>query len=406
MVTSVTPQKPTQKKSVSAIWRHKWGMLTLVVAGCASALEPPPPQSVSSEPGSVADADAGVQRDTQGLEEASLSSPETLQEDVQRSVEGDLAPHTDSEGEHPPEDVPVEDPAQDTALLDATAPEDTESEQVSGATLCTDYGPPEVQGNLPPNITEASGLAVSPTQPGVLWMHNDSGDAAKLYAVQTTGERLATIRLDDMWAYDWEDMAAGPCEASAPSSSCLYVGDIGDNHRVRNYLKLHRLVEPDVTLGDQLLAKGEYDTMTVAYPDEPHDCEGLVVDAQGYVYLITKEWDAPKFRVYATAYLPGATEAPLQFLSEHDISDLGGTAALVTAASLSLPLNRLLLRTYSAVIAYQLPPGATLSELPWATAYNVPVANEAQGEAIDFGPEGYWHVSEGKGPPIWHVPCQ
>ena len=34
----------------------------------------------------------------------------------------------------------------------------------------------EELGPLPPELREASGLAVSRTQPGVLWAHNDSGE--------------------------------------------------------------------------------------------------------------------------------------------------------------------------------------------------------------------------------------
>ncbi len=273
-------------------------------------------------------------------------------------------------------------------------------------TPCPAYGPPQVMGNLPPGITEASGMAVSEAQPGVLWVHNDSGDKARLYAIETSGERLATVTLDGTYAYDWEDMAAGPCAEGEANSGCLYVGDIGDNSRIRTYLKIHRVPEPDVTLGDHTITTDGYDTMTVVYPDEPHDCEALVVDSHGYIYLLTKEWSNAVFRLYGSPYIPGAIEVPMQFLSEHDISDLGGTVALVTAASLSLPLNRLLVRTYGAAIEYQLPPEATLSQLPWATSQAVPVANEGQGEAIAYGPEGYWHVSEGKEPPIWHLLCE
>lgn len=271
---------------------------------------------------------------------------------------------------------------------------------------CPSYGPPQAVGTVPPSITEASGLVVSQAHPGVLWVHNDSGDKANIYALEAGGERLATVTLEGTYAYDWEDMAQGPCEDSEDSENCLYVGDIGDNSRVRTYLKIHRLVEPDVALGDQTLTLDDYDTMTVIYPDEPHDCEGLIVDDHGHVYLLTKEWNDTSFRLYGTPFLPGVTLVPLQFMSAHDISDLGGTVPLVTAATFSRTLNRLLVRTYGGAFEYQLPPGGSLSDLPWAAVRLVPVANEGQGEAIAYDSEGYWHVSEGKEPPIWRILCQ
>ena len=45
----------------------------------------------------------------------------------------------------------------------------------------------EELGRLPPELRESSGLAVSRTQPGVLWSHNDSGDAPTLYAIDVKG---------------------------------------------------------------------------------------------------------------------------------------------------------------------------------------------------------------------------
>jgi hypothetical protein len=38
-------------------------------------------------------------------------------------------------------------------------------------------------GTLPDELAESSGVAVSRTQPGVLWSHNDSGDGPTLYAI-------------------------------------------------------------------------------------------------------------------------------------------------------------------------------------------------------------------------------
>ena len=46
-----------------------------------------------------------------------------------------------------------------------------------------------------PKITECSGLAVSRKNPGVLWVHNDSGDSARLFAVKEDGTLLGVFRL-------------------------------------------------------------------------------------------------------------------------------------------------------------------------------------------------------------------
>ena len=294
-----------------------------------------------------------------------------------------------------------------TSTADALASDvSTPQAEDASSSACPGYASPQVTGQLPPSIKEASGLAQSGADEDVLWVHNDSGDQARLYAIMTNGERLATVTLAECYAYDWEDMARGPCSADNPDASCLYVGDIGDNQSARQYLKIHRIPEPQLSLGDHTIAKDDYDTMTIVYPDGPRDCEALVVDEHGHIYLLTKEWNDTIFRLYGSPFLPGAELVPMQFLSEHDISDVGGTVGLVTAASYSSALKRLLVRTYGAAFEYQLEEGDSLAELAWLTPYNVPAATEGQGEAIAYGSDGYWHVSEGTVPPVWFIECQ
>jgi hypothetical protein len=384
--------------------RHTWVLAALVLGACSSD---PPLQVGDTTVTTDTVGDTGPTLDGTVDAEGEADAPsqalsDAHQGDLDAGTKGDdLSDGTGPTGADSPDAAPSPgDVEQGDVIVIADGLDDDPD------ATCQSYSAPQVTGTLPPTITEASGMAVSRTQPGVLWVHNDSGDQARIYAIQESGERLATVTLEGTYAYDWEDMAQGPCGDALPESTCLYVGDIGDNNKARTYLKVHRVTEPDVGLGDHSIPVEDYDTMTVVYPDGPRDCEALIVDNNGYVYLLTKEWNDPIFRLYGTPFLPGAELVPMQFLSEHDISDLGGTVALVTAASYSTTRNRLLVRTYGAAFEYQLGPGETLSELPWATAHNIPVANEGQGEAIAYDATGYWHVSEGKEPPIWHVSCE
>ena len=391
------------KDRVITIGRHRWVLAVLLLGACSSAaLEPdvgtPDASDVASDDAQPApDVSADTAAEPRDSAEATNALVDAAVDDAEQGRDNVVGAQT------PNEDTLVA--AEDVGPWDV-APEDGLGLDDAEAPPCQSYSSPQVTGTLPPTVTEASGMAISRTQPGVVWLHNDSGDKARIYALEESGERLATVTLEETYAYDWEDMAQGPCEAGAPDSSCLYVGDIGDNNKARTYLKIHRVPEPDVSLGDHTVAREDYDTMTVVYPDGPRDCEALIVDSNGYVYLLSKEWSDPVFRLYGSPYLPGAELVPMQFLSEHDISDVGGTVALVTAASFSIPKNRLLIRTYGAAFEYQLGPDETLSELPWATTKNVPVANEGQGEAIAYDEAGYWHVSEGKEPPIWRIQCE
>src|SRR4051812_26592257 len=76
---------------------------------------------------------------------------------------------------------------------------------------CTAPEPPFAQLSglvLEPQLREISGLAASRTHPDVLWVHNDGGNAARLYAIGKRGSLLATFDIAGVANTDWEDIAA------------------------------------------------------------------------------------------------------------------------------------------------------------------------------------------------------
>ena len=78
-----------------------------------------------------------------------------------------------------------------------------------------------------PSVVEASGIAASWRVNGVWWVHNDSGDSARVFAIGSDGRDLGEFALSGATAVDWEDIVAGPGPAFAVSY--LYLADIGDN---------------------------------------------------------------------------------------------------------------------------------------------------------------------------------
>src|SRR4026208_1961452 len=73
-------------------------------------------------------------------------------------------------------------------------------------------------------IPETSGLAVSRREANLLWTHNDSGNAAVLFALDKPGAVRGRVTLP-IRTRDWEDVSSASC----PSGPCLYIADIGDN---------------------------------------------------------------------------------------------------------------------------------------------------------------------------------
>ena len=157
---------------------------------------------------------------------------------------------------------------------------------------CLECGRFELVGGFAdPQISECSGLVASRLNPGVLWVHNDSGDSARLYAVSEDGTLLGIYTIEGAQAVDWEDMAWGPCTPYG-AVDCLFVGDIGDNAEQRETIQVYRVEEPSVPLDGpfvfEILEPAE--RFDCQYPDGPHDAETLVVDPdEGIPYIVTKE---------------------------------------------------------------------------------------------------------------------
>ena len=143
---------------------------------------------------------------------------------------------------------------------------------------------------LPPELREASGLAVSRKQPGVLWAHNDSGDAPTLYAIDLKGQLLAKVAVANAVATDWEDISYGACpDESAGGQQCLYIADTGNNNRSRDVLTIFVVVEPMIGSADPsrpLVVNAR--SFRYRYPGAPEDAEAIAVLADGDLTIVTK----------------------------------------------------------------------------------------------------------------------
>ncbi|WP_353408597.1 hypothetical protein [Pseudoteredinibacter isoporae] len=84
-------------------------------------------------------------------------------------------------------------------------------------------------------LEETSGLA---QHGGLLWTHNDSGDKARIYAMNEQGDIQKTILIENGHNFDWEEMAH--------DKQHLYVADIGDNFGQREESYLYRLAWSDL----------------------------------------------------------------------------------------------------------------------------------------------------------------
>jgi hypothetical protein len=236
-------------------------------------------------------------------------------------------------------------------------------------------------------INESSGVAASLRRPNVFWTHNDSGDKPRFFAFDAGGKDLGTYELSGANAVDWEDMAS----RRVGGKNYLYFGDIGDNARRRKSIVIYRVEEPALSKGEHVLHK--FDSFICEYPDAAQDCEALLVTPQGDVQLVTKSLFGDS-NVYF-ARLKGKKIRLVKLTNlDLDAGSLGGN--LVTGGAMSLNSDKVVIRTYADALLFVPKKGQK-----WYSAkpVHIPLAEEAQGEAVCFDPKANRLITTSEGSP-------
>ena len=94
---------------------------------------------------------------------------------------------------------------------------------------CTEFGELTFVNDLPSALNEVSGIETT-AQSDLIWMLNDSGNAAELYGLDEQGSVKKVLEIDAK-NKDWEDLTSDP-------TGNLYIGDIGNNSNKRKKLRI------------------------------------------------------------------------------------------------------------------------------------------------------------------------
>jgi hypothetical protein len=150
-------------------------------------------------------------------------------------------------------------------------------------------------------IDEASGVAVSRINDDLLWINNDSGNSASLYAVNSNGDHLVTLNIKKASNNDWEDVASFVYQGKP----YLLIADTGDNSESSKSYQLHIVEEPMISqqANQPKLTRKPSWSIKFTYPDGPHDCEAVAVDiVQQKILLLTKRnWPPVLYELPLTA---------------------------------------------------------------------------------------------------------
>lgn len=253
---------------------------------------------------------------------------------------------------------------------------------------------PGVQVGTISQLNEVSGLVVSRSLANTFWVHNDSGDTARFYAINKSGSLLGTISLQGGTAIDWEDIAIGP---KPGGGNYLYIADIGDNSANRTAgVNIYRLNEP-TSSANAVIAPANYTKVTIRYPDlTPRNAESLIVDPlSGDLFVVTKALTGQVYRAPSSIFDTPATTASWTLMGNLNVS-----LPFATAADISPDGKYILVRNLSTT-AYLFQRGAGQSV--WDAMQGSPTAvtlqQEQQGEAIGWAPDGsgFYTTSEFSG---------
>lgn len=264
------------------------------------------------------------------------------------------------------------------------------------------YGRPKITGKIrSKEINESSGLALSGCQPDVLWTHNDSGNAPLLFAINSAGADRGTWTVAGAKGGDWEDIA----ELSGKGDCYLYIGDIGNNSRVRNEFTVYRIREPLAGEKKNAAETGAAESLKFTYPDFRHDAETLMVHPQtGDIYVVTKRISGAA-GVYKIK--PDFTGGAVQ--KAEKIADISVPAipnGFITGGDISPDGKRVVLCDYFAAYEFTLPDGAAGFDEIWGEKpVLIELGEREQGEAISYSPDGnsIFATSEKKNSPIIEV---
>jgi hypothetical protein len=240
------------------------------------------------------------------------------------------------------------------------------------------------------DIDEASGIAVSRSNPYMLWVHNDSGDHNRLFVVGKYGENFGEFIIRGAYNRDWEDMAAGPGPVSGVTY--LYVGEIGDNHAQYEIMSIYRLPEPDISRLDSVthtLVEGA-ERIDFVYPDgKSRDAETLMIDPWTRdIYIVSKRDER------SIIYIAQWPQSTGEVITVTEVGIFPFNRAL--AGDISSDGKEIAIKTDDRIYYWKRNKGVTVYDALTKQPLLLPYTIEPQGEAFGWMPDGsgYYTLSE------------
>ncbi|WP_140938425.1 hypothetical protein [Sphingobacterium lumbrici] len=236
-------------------------------------------------------------------------------------------------------------------------------------------------------LGEISGIIPSTNYPHHFWIHNDSGDDATIYLIDTLCNVTCQFNLENLKAVDIEDIAW----LKIDDKPYILLADIGNNKRDREILSFYLFEEPNFSTDQTvvMVAKSSIREIKVRYADKKRDAEAVFVDpVDNQVYIISKrdlrasvfDFKIPPLADHVLTLYPKLT-LPFTF---------------VTAADVSRDGRQILIKTLTHIYQWNRKSTDSMMETLQVYPVVIPYQVEPQGEAIAFDPNNvdFYTISE------------
>lgn len=236
-------------------------------------------------------------------------------------------------------------------------------------------------------LGELSGIIQSNKHTGKFWTHNDSGDLANIYLINSKAALEGTYHLEGIDAVDVEDIA----KYTVDGRTYLVLADIGDNRAVRKEVRLYIFEEPAWQSGTKKyqIPRSKIRVIHLNYKDKPRDAEAIFIDPVDLTcYLISKR----EFNVGVYAF--PILQADGASLTLHRKWTLPFT--FVTAADIAEDGTAIVIKNLTEVFYWKRDAGVSIEETLTRPFSRLEYSPEPQGEAICFDKDAsvFYTISE------------
>lgn len=247
----------------------------------------------------------------------------------------------------------------------------------------------EVLGKIKDSrLNELSGIVASRKMPNMFWTHNDSGDSARIFLIDSQAKLRCIVSLEGVDAVDVEDIAW----YEQDGKSYLLLADIGDNRGVRQDIQLYHFEEPACREGEAYVTipQQAIKRINMRYEDKARDAEALFVDpTDKKAYLIAKR--DLRVGVYPIDFQHAPSGSSLSLKRSLTLP-----MTFITAADISTDGSHIIIKNIGQVFLWQRTKGMSIHETLVQPPRSLYYRPEPQGEAICFGANDYvfYTVSE------------